>query len=192
VVSFKPDQMKLSVSVVNQADTAPQAADEHATRSTALIDALKKLLGATGDLRTVGYSVNPMYKYPSNGVPMLAGFQASNSLEVTTSDLSIAGRLVDAAVAGGATNVGGIRFGLKDPQPAKQTALKLATQQARASAEAIASGLGTRLGAVVSAVEASTVNVVNARDAVAAVPTPVETGTVEVRATVVLEATIVQ
>jgi uncharacterized protein YggE len=190
VVSFKPDQMKLSVTVSNQADTAQQAADENATRSTAVIDAIKKLLGASADLRTVSYSVNPVYRYPSGGQPQLAGYQASNSLEVTTADLSIAGRLIDTAVAAGANNIGGIRFGLKDPQPARQLALKLATQQARASAEAIASGLNAKLGVIVSVEEAAAVRAISGLGgmASAAVTTPVETGTVEVRANVVIEA----
>ncbi len=194
VVSFKPDQMKLSVSVSNQADTAQQAADENATRSTALIDALKKLLGASADLRTLSYSVNPIYRYPSGGQPQLAGYQANNSIEVTTTDLSIAGRLIDTAVAAGANNIGGIRFALKDPQPARQLALKLATQQARNSAEAIASGLNAKLGVIVSVEEASALRTlsVDSRLGAAAVTTPVETGTVEIRANVVIEAELLQ
>jgi len=194
VVSFKPDQMKLNVTVSNQADTAQQAADENATRSTAVLDALKKLLGATADLRTVSYSVSPIYRYPSGGQPQLAGYQASNSIEATTSDLSIAGRLIDTAVAAGANNISGIRFGLKDPQPARQLALKLATQQARSSAEAMASGLNAKLGVIVSVEEASAVRVLanNSGAVSAAVTTPVETGTVEIRANVVIEAELVQ
>ena len=74
VVSFKPDQMKITVTVSNQADTAQQAADDNATRSTAVIDAVTKLLGATGDLRTLSYSVNPVYRYPAGGQPQLAGY----------------------------------------------------------------------------------------------------------------------
>ncbi|HEY3441814.1 MAG TPA: SIMPL domain-containing protein [Paludibaculum sp.] len=194
VVSFKPDQMKLSVTVSNQADTAQQAADENATRSTSVIDAIKKLLGASADLRTVSYWVNPVYRYPAGGQPQLVGYQASNSLEVTTADLSIAGRLIDTAVGAGANNIGGIRFGLKDPQPARQLALKLATQQARASAEAIASGLNAKLGVIVSVEEAAAVRAISglAGAGSAAAATPVETGTVEVRANVVIEAELVQ
>ncbi len=194
VVSFKPDVMKLSVTVSNQADTAQQAADENAVRATAVADALKKLLGANADLRTVSYSVNPIYRYPSGSPPQLAGYQASNSIEVTTADLAIAGKLIDTAVAAGANNIGGIRFTLKDPQPARQLALKLATQQARAAAEAIASGLSAKLGAVISVEEAAAVRVISGASgmASAAAPTPVETGTVEIRANVVIEAELSQ
>ena len=194
VVSFQPDQMTLSVSVSNQVDTAQQAADENATRSTAVIDALKKLLGSSADLRTVSYSVNPVYRYPANSAAQLVGYQANNSIAVTTGDLSIAGRLIDTAVAAGASTVGGIQFKLKDPAPARQLALKLATQQARGAAEAIAGGLNAKLGQITSVEEASAVRVVAgvAGATSAAVTTPVETGTVEVRANVVIEAELVQ
>lgn len=192
---MKPDQMMLTVSVVTQADTAQQAADDNAARSTVVIDALRKLLGLQADLRTVSYSVTPIYKYPSGGTPILSGYSASNSVEVTTTDLSIAGRLIDIAVQAGATTVGSIRFGLKDPQPARQAALKLAVQQAKASAEAMASGLNAHVGAVITIAESSTAAVINSdrsTSTAATVPTPVETGMVQVRASVAIEAALLQ
>jgi uncharacterized protein YggE len=193
VVAIKPDQMKLTVSVVTQADTAQQAADDNAARSNVVIEALRKLLGAGADLRTVGYSVTPLYKYPSGGTPILSGYTANNTLEVTTGDLSIAGRLIDVAVQAGATTVGGIRFGLKDAQPARLNALKLAVQQARTNAEAMASGLSARLGAVVSIAESSVAAPVYTDRATTAATsqTPIETGMVEVRASVVIEVQLV-
>jgi hypothetical protein len=197
VVSFKPDQMKLSIGVTTQADTAQQAADDNATRSTVLIAAVQKLLGSSGDLRTISYSVTPVYKYPSGGgQPTLVGFTASNQIEITTSDMSIAGRLIDVSVSAGATTIGSIRFGLKDAEPARAVALKLATQKARSNAEAIASGLAAKIGAI-NYVAESTAAAITSLDrtavgAAASTPTPVETGTVEIRATVVLEAELSQ
>lgn len=193
VVSLKPDKMTLTFSIVTQADTAQQAADDNAVRSTLVIEAVRKLLGLQAELRTVGYSVTPIYKYPTGGTPILSGYNASNSVEATTGDLSIAGRLIDVAVQAGATTVGGIRFGLKDPQPARQAALKLAVQQAKASAEAMAAGLNAHVGPVILLTEASAAAVTGAERtamAGAATPTPVETGMVEVRASVVLEAVL--
>lgn len=194
VVSMKPDKMTLTLSVVTQADTAQQAADDNAARSTSVLDALRKLLGPGADLRTVGYSVSPLYRYPSGGTPVLYGFSATNSIEATTTDLSIAGRLIDVTVQAGATTVGGIRFGLKDPQPARQMALKLAVQQAKASAEAMASGLNARVGNVITIAESSTASVINSdrTSTAATTPTPVETGMVEVRASVAIEAVLLQ
>lgn len=193
VVNYKPDLMKLTINVTTQADTADQAAQDNATRTTAVISAVQKALGIGGEIRTIGYSVNPIYKYPQGSQPVLAGYTASNTIEATTLDLSSPGRIIDAAVQAGASNVSGLTFGLKDPQPARAAALKLATQTALASAGAIASGLGARIGAVVSVEEASAVRVVTTdrTAAVASTTTPIETGTLEVRASVVLEADLI-
>jgi uncharacterized protein len=194
VVSIKPDQMKLTMSVVTQADTADKAAQDNATRTSAVISAVQKVLGLGGQVRTIAYNVTPVYRYPQGGTPVLTGYSASNTIEATTEDLSIPGRIIDAAVQAGSTNVGGLQFGLKDPQPAKAAALKLATQKALANAKAIASGLEANVGSVVSVAEASVASVpltIDRTAAAAATPTPVETGMVEVRATVVLEADLI-
>jgi uncharacterized protein YggE len=158
---------------------------------------LKRLLGAAADLKTTSYSVSPVYRYTSGQPPVLTGYQASNSLELTTGELALAGRIIDTAVGAGATNIGGIRFGLKDPQPLRREALKLATQQARLSAEAIASGLTAKLGLVIAVVESSTASaVINDRSVApaaggAGASTPVETGMVEVRANVIIEVELI-
>jgi uncharacterized protein YggE len=197
-VSVKPDQLKLNVGVTTQAATAQEASDQNAAQVTAVIAALKKVMGATADIKTVGYSVTPLYKYPPNGgTPTLTGYTANNSVEVTTGDLSLAGKLIDTAVQAGATNVQGLRFALQDAEPARAEALRMATLQAKRHAEAIATGLSARLGSVIAAAEGGTVSVINTdvRGLGAATggttPTPVETGMVEVSATVTLEIELI-
>ena len=72
--------------------------------------------------------------------------------------------------------------------------MKLATQKARDAADAIASGLNAKIGAVISVQEASAVAIYTGPGGAvsAAVTTPVETGTVDVRANVVIEAELMQ
>jgi hypothetical protein len=197
-VSVKPDQLKLNVGVTTQAATAQEASDQNAAQVTAVIAALKKVVGAAGDIKTVGYSVTPQYRYPQGGgTPTLTGYTANNSVEVTTGDLSLAGRMIDTAVQAGATNVQGLRFALKDQEPARAEALRLATMQAKRHAEAIATGLSARLGYVIAAAEGGAIRVVNtdirALGAAAggSTPTPVETGMVDVYATVTLEVELI-
>ena len=194
LVSYKPDQMKLTVSLVTIGDTAQQAADDNATKSTTVINALQKVLGSNGDLHTLGYSVTPNYRYPSGGgQPSIAGYTCTNTIEVTTTDLSSPGRIIDTAVSAGASTAGGLTFQLKDPQPARAAALKLATLQALASADAMASGAKGRLGAVMSVSEsAAAVPVTTNLAGAAATTTPIETGMVQIRATVILQAELVQ
>jgi uncharacterized protein YggE len=101
--------------------------------------------------------------------------------------------VIDAAVQAGATNIQSLRFGLKDPEPARRQALRLATEQARADAAAIASGLGASLGDVISVEESGAITVreaVPGRADAAATQTPIEPGDVDVRASVVIQVAI--
>jgi uncharacterized protein YggE len=192
VVPVRPDQVKINVGVTTQAETAQASAEQNAARTGAVLNALRQLLGANADIKTVSYAVTPNYRYPQGGgTPTLLGYTTANVVEVTVADATVAGRVIDTATQAGANTVTGLRFTLRDSAPARSQALRLATQQARSNAESIAMGLGLRLGAIVSAEEGSAVRAVTATDsrtgAVAATPTPVETGMVEVRATVVVE-----
>ena len=196
VVSAMPDLVKLSLTITTQANTAQEATDQNATTSQAVNTKVKALLGTNGEIKTVAYSVNPNYRSLPTGGQALVGFFASNTLEVTAYDLNAAGKIIDAATQAGATSVSGIRFGLKDPEPQRREALKRATQTARASATAIAEGLSVRLGAILAADEGYSVTPVTAdfRGAAATAPaaTTLDSGLVEVRATVTIEVAIVQ
>ncbi|MFN7924880.1 MAG: SIMPL domain-containing protein [Bryobacteraceae bacterium] len=195
VISVRPDQVQISVGVTTTGQTAEGSANENAEKVTAVLAALRGLLGPAADIRTVGYSVTPNYRFPQGGgIPTLLGYTTNNTVRVTTADLSSAGKIIDAATKAGATTVSGISFALRDPNPQRLQALRLATQQARSFAEAIAQGLGGRLGNVLAADEAVVARA-SALDRTptavaggAATTTPVESGLIEVRATVVVEA----
>ena len=88
----------------------------------------------------------------------------------------------------------GIRFGLKDPEPAKAQALRAAVVMGRAHCEAMASGAGLRPGSVQTISEAGSVRVqtvlLDSRavaGAANAVTTPIESGLVTVHASVTVQ-----
>ncbi|HEV3334122.1 MAG TPA: SIMPL domain-containing protein [Bryobacteraceae bacterium] len=191
VIQVKPDQARLTIGVVTQAPTAQAAAALNATQTQATLDKLRPALGAAGEIRTSGYSLNPNYQYPRDGgQPTITGYTASNSIEVTTSDLAGLGKLIDVVVAGGANRIQGVQFTVKNEAPARAQALGEAVRQARANAEAMAAAMGLQLGSVLSLEQGSpqVVRPVVRQFAAAAVakPTPIEPDTVEVRATVTL------
>lgn len=193
IISIRPDQVKVNVGVTNQAQTAQEAADQNASLTSAVLGALRGLLGNNADIRTLGYSLNPVYSNTPTPSRAIIGYMANNTVQVTLTDLSQAGRVIDTAASAGATNVQGLVFGLRDPQPARIQALRQATMQARTNAEAIATGLGMKLGSVMIAEEGSRVTpvITDGRGFGAAAPTPIEPGNVDVRAYVAIEAEMV-
>lgn len=187
-VSTSPDQASISVSVSNTAATAIDASNQNATQTSAVIAALRGVMASSDVLKTVSYSLNPNY----NNAGMLTGYTATNSIQVTTGDLTSTGKLIDTATQGGATRVQSLSFGLKDSQPVRAQALKLAAGQARTQVEAIAAGLGVKLGNVIAASDGSSVSpVVTGFAGAAPSATPIVTGAVQVTANVRLQVEIV-
>lgn len=189
-LTAKPDQARLSVGVITDAATAEEAMQKNATQTTMVLDALKKIVASNGEIKTSNYSVSPQYKYEQGHSPEITGYQASNTVEVTLNDLSLIGKVIDGAGHAGSNNINSIAFTLKNDQAVREKVIAEATRQARANAEAIAQALNVR---VVGLASAETVEAGNprpmqpmfamARQAMPA-PTPVETGTLEVHATV--------
>jgi uncharacterized protein YggE len=186
-VSVQPDQAKIDFSVITIAATAQTAASQNATQVGGLIAALQTLLGSTGNTQTIGYSLSPNYNYPPGGNPVLTGYTASNTIEVSASDLSMVGTIIDTGVGAGATNVQSLQFTLKNSDPAVQQALKLATAQAKAHADAMASGVGMHSGAVRSIQENVSSSVTPGVVPGASSTTPVLPGMVNIQATVTIE-----
>src|SRR5436305_3975334 len=72
-----PDQASLDVGVVTSAATAQDSAAQNATQTTAVITALKTVLGATGSVQTQYYSVSPRYAQNSSTI---TGYTTNNTL----------------------------------------------------------------------------------------------------------------
>jgi uncharacterized protein YggE len=190
VVYAKPDEAKIDIGVFTQAPTAQLAASQNAAKLQAALDRLRGMLGPKSDIRTISYSVNPNYEFGGGG-RKLNGYNAVNTVRVTTDDLAGLGKLIDAATAAGANEVQRIEFTLKDETPVRAEALRKATVEARANAEAMAGALGLKLGRLVSLEQGSPQTIrpmaMAAETArVAAAPTPIEAGVIEVHASVTL------
>jgi uncharacterized protein YggE len=189
-VSVRPDQARIQISIVTRAATADQASQENATRSTTVFEEVKKLIGNAGEIQTSYYTVNA---YSEGNPPKQTGFQVTNSIRVTVNNLNITGRVIDAAIAAGANRVDSLTLGLRDDDPVRLEALRAAGQRAKQRAEAIATGLGVRVGQVISADEGYSARPLTTEDsrALAAASTPIEAGSMTVRATVTVEYEIV-
>ena len=150
-ISVDPDQAQLAVGVVTQGATAQDAGQQNASLTTTVLNALKGVLGTAGTIQTIGYSISPRYSTTQGQTSAIIGYTASNTVEVTSFDLSLIGRLIDTANQAGANSVGNLSFGLQNPEPYEEQALGLAAKQAQAHTNAIATGLGAKTGVVLSA-----------------------------------------
>jgi uncharacterized protein YggE len=196
-ITAKPDQARIDIGVVTEARNAQAAATENAEKLEAVLGELRKALGPGADTKTINYSLTPVYHYPKEGgTPTITGYLATNVIQVKTNELSQVGKIIDAAAQSSANRIQSLQFTLKDEQAVYIQALREAAAKARAKAEAIGSALGLKIVRVLSAEEGRQpsrpvyAEGMQARAAAAPVETPVEPGTLEVRAALTLTVEI--
>ena len=191
-ISVTPDMARVDVGVSTQAATAQDATQQNATQAGTVITALQALLGTNATIKTISYSVSPVYNNPPQGQSAtIIGYVVTNIVEVTLTDLTQVGKVIDTAIQAGANRVQGISFGLQDRTAPVAQALKLAASRARSQADAIASGLNVHTGAVLHAGEGvSLVNPTVLTPTAGVATTPIETGMVVVQASVTIEVAI--
>jgi uncharacterized protein len=194
MVTAKPDQAEIGLGVMTEAATGQAAAAQNAQKQDAVLAELRKMLGPGAEIKTISYSLSPNYRYPKEGgQPAVSGYTVSNVVQVKTDDLARVGKLIDVATQSGANNVNALRFTLKNEEATVAHALRDAAIKARAKADALASALKLKILRVLQVDEGGQpVRPIFAEAAAlrtsagAAPPTPVEPGTIEVRASVTL------
>jgi uncharacterized protein len=191
-ITASPDRAQLDVGVETHAQQSQAAATQNATRLTAVLAALRKAVGSSGEIKTAGYSLNAEYEYHPNGARTLTGYVANNVVHVTLNDLGKVGNVIDAATDAGANQVQDVRFTLSDQQAVRAQALREAVLRAKADAGVLAATLDLKVLRII-AVDSSDGGGIFQRVvpmahtlAAAKAPTPIEPGTIDVTANVTL------
>src|ERR1044072_8412610 len=153
IVQAQPDTAILSISVVTQARNALEAQQQNATKTDAVVRALKAAAGTGAEVKTSGYSLQPQRVYKENQPPTITGYEARNSVNVTTSDLNKVGTIIDAAAEAGSNEVLNIGFTLRQDRPGRDRALSEGTLAAVSKAQVIAQALGGRVVRIVEVQE---------------------------------------
>lgn len=194
-----PDRARLMIGVQTQGATAALAARANARLQQAVLDTLRALGIPSEQIGTSGYNVYPDQEFDQQTRrPKIRGYNVQNTVVVELRRLDQVGPALDAALAKGANNIGGLQFYSSQAEAARRRALAKAVAAARADAEAIATAAGGQLGAVL---ELSTgteyrprpMEMVQLRAAAApAADTPIAEGTQTVSATVQVRWRFVQ
>ncbi len=144
-VTFVPDTATLDFGASTQRTKADAAISANAGAMNAIIAALKQAGASHVSTNTV--SLSAQYNREQTAI---TGFQTSNSVHASVA-VDQVGKIIDAAVAAGATNINGPSFASSiDLESLYRTALRSAIVQARARAGVIADAAGVTLGHIVS------------------------------------------
>jgi uncharacterized protein len=181
VVTVVPDEATVSAGVHTQASSAQEALAQNAKLMNQVVAALKTAGGT--ELQTQQVSLSPQM----TDTGQVTGYAADNSVSAK-SKIAATGALIDAAVGAGANTVSGPSLGVADSDALYRDALGKAVADARAKAEALAKAGGFGVGQVSTVVEQTANAPVPVFSAAVAkdAATPVEPGTQDVTADVVV------
>ena len=145
-----PDRATIRIAVETHAATATLAASQNATLQNRVLTALRAL-GLSNDwLGTVGYNVNPEYKYQENHAPVVTGYAVTNTVVADVRDLTLVGKVLDAAIAAGANSISSLEFYASNTDSARQKVIAMAIAKTHAEAVAAAQAAGGTLGSLLT------------------------------------------
>ena len=134
-VEAEPDIATISAGVSTQAPTAVAALRQNSVEMRRVINRIKALGVAEKDIQTSGINLNARYDYDrDNQRQVFRGYEVSNRVSVELRDIERIGRVLDALVEAGATDLGGPSFRLENDEAAKATARRSAMERARGQA----------------------------------------------------------
>jgi len=181
-VSVAPDLAEIDGGVTTQAKTAREASDANNKAMAAVLAALKGTGIADADIRTLRLSLQPQLApaRSSSDTAAIIGYRASNRVTIRVREIGKVADTVDAVLAAGANDIGGVNFLISNASKWLDDARPKAIADARRKAEIYARAAGVSLGAPLSISEESSSGPIAPRafkaGAMAAAPTPISAG----------------
>jgi uncharacterized protein YggE len=145
-VSYVPNRVTVVFVALGYGKNAADALSECSSKMSRIFSALESLGISRDSMRTSGINVNPRYDWEQKP-PKLIDYEASYNLMVEISDISLAGKVIDAAFAAGADGMYGLQFTLSKERESElvNQAIKAAINDAVKKAEVAASQLGLKI-----------------------------------------------
>ncbi len=147
-LKFEPDKAEIwvGVSIVNE--TAENAQNEVSRIMNAIVDGLRYKGIADKNMETEQISIYEERIWNQEEGSKLVGWRASQTLKVSTDDMTKIGSIVDVAVSNGANQIHSVNFGLTEESEKeyKKQALADAAKNAKEKAETLAESMGFELG----------------------------------------------
>lgn len=151
-VKGAPDRATILFTVETRGATAADASRENATRTTAVLAALRAAGLAEADIGTVGYTIQPNMEYDEpTRASRVVGYVARNTVRAEVGEIARVGQVIDAAIKGGANEVSSLNFSTSRRDALRLEAIGVAMGRACREASAMATAAGGSLGPLVHA-----------------------------------------
>ncbi|MFP5245678.1 MAG: SIMPL domain-containing protein, partial [Thermoanaerobaculia bacterium] len=141
-----PDRFVFSVGVQTVGSTVDEAVTQNNKKVASVIAALKAAGATDKDIQTTNFNIWPQQDYQEGRLPRILGYQVSNNINVRSTKVADAGRLLGVAIGAGVNTSSGINFEVSDPARGRDQGLRAAFDDARAKATLLAQAAGRKLG----------------------------------------------
>lgn len=139
-VSAEPDIATIQLEINTLSKELQEAQQQNTTLMNQVIQSLYQLGIPKENIQTVFYSVVPSYDY-INGEQVFRGYEVTNAIAVTITDIQQVGNVIDTAVSNGANRVSNVQFSVENVELHKQEAIAKALQNAEMKARTVANTL---------------------------------------------------
>jgi len=193
-IKVRPDKMDVTIGVVTEDKSSQSAAASNAQASQRVQAAIRKAGVADKDIRTINYSVSPVYGEvrPLVGArpqpPKITGYRVYNQVRATVRNLAHISDVLDAATAAGSNTIEGLTLGVEDQKTAEGEALEKAVQDARRKADHMVKAAGTGITGILEMTDntgsSPRMFAFGRAEAGGAAPTPIAAGELTITANV--------
>lgn len=149
-IMVPPDQVSISLGVTTESTTAKKAVADNTQKMQALVQSLNDLGITDNDYKTQNFQVQPVWSNRPNGVSAswkasIIAYRVTNTLSVTTQELSLVGDIIGATTAAGANEINSIQFSLFNARQYRRQAITQAMENAKADADVLVAASGDRI-----------------------------------------------
>src|SRR5947208_11827969 len=147
-LTVTPDTAFVSVGMETAGKSLAQAQRENSAVMQKVMERLRALKIDKERIQTSSFTVTPQYRPSPNrpgdtppAPPEIIGYRISNTVTVELRDLEKVATVIDEALTAGANHFQGLQWALRDGQPGRLNALKIAAVKAREKATALSGTL---------------------------------------------------
>ena len=147
-----PNQAEISVGIKTSDKSLQKASEENKVIANKVYSSIKALLGAEDSLKTGNYTASPQYIYTKANERVFDKYIVSNTVTIKTKKLGIVSKLIDEAIANGATDIDNLQFSVAsgDYSEICNDALAELTKRAYGKANSMVKAINSQIAGIKS------------------------------------------
>ncbi|MEA2163256.1 MAG: uncharacterized protein QOK37_1383 [Thermoanaerobaculia bacterium] len=149
-VAMTPDMVSVSLGVSTKGETVRRIVKENNAKVAKIIEILKAKGMRSDQIKTSSFELAPVER---NAIR--TGFEVSNTIGVSSKQVSDVGALVDAAIDSGANQIRGPEFSVENEKVVQERCIAEAFRDAKAKAKQLAALSERELGRVLAVTDGS-------------------------------------